>query len=187
MLRHPEVVQLLGDARLRHIALLNLRREAPLARISDSVMTFGLKDGLLEVGAGVQIREGTVLAFGDETNGHGRIHIGKNSWVGQYNNLRAGGGDIVIGDDCLISQFCTLVGANHRVERSRPIHCQGSDTNDAGVRLGNDVWLGAGCVVMPGVYINDGAVVGANSVVTCSVPAYEIWAGAPARKIGQRQ
>ena len=48
------------------------------------------------------------------------------------------------------------------------------------------MWLGTGTVVLPGVKIGDGAVVGANSVVTDDVAPYSIVAGAPARFIRQR-
>lgn len=51
------------------------------------------------------------------------------------------------------------------------------------VRIGNDVWIGHGAVVMPGVSIADGAVVGANAVVTRDVDAYAIVAGSPARTL----
>lgn len=54
------------------------------------------------------------------------------------------------------------------------------------VVIGSDVWIGDGAVVMPGVTIADGAVVGANAVVTRDVRAYEIVAGVPARPIGRR-
>ena len=54
------------------------------------------------------------------------------------------------------------------------------------IPVGDDVWLGAGAVVVAGVTIGEGAVIGANSVVTRDVPSNEIWAGAPARKIGER-
>ena len=54
------------------------------------------------------------------------------------------------------------------------------------VAIGNDVWIGHGAVVMPGVSIGDGAVVGANAVVTRDVGAYEIVAGAPARRLRAR-
>lgn len=50
----------------------------------------------------------------------------------------------------------------------------------------NDVWLGTGVYVKGGVTIHTGAVIGMNSVVTHDVPAYEIWAGNPARKIKDR-
>lgn len=54
------------------------------------------------------------------------------------------------------------------------------------VRIGNDVWIGHGAVVMPGVSIGDGAVIGANAVVTRDVSAFDIVAGAPARRLRAR-
>lgn len=54
------------------------------------------------------------------------------------------------------------------------------------VSIGNDVWIGHGAVVMPGVSIGDGAVVGANAVVTRDVGAYEIVAGTPSRVLRHR-
>ena len=53
--------------------------------------------------------------------------------------------------------------------------------------LENNVWLGVNAVVLKGVTIGSGAIVGAGAVVTKSVPAGEIWAGIPARKIGERR
>ena len=50
----------------------------------------------------------------------------------------------------------------------------------------DDVWVGFGAIIMAGVRIGRGAIIGAGSVVTKSVPAYEIHAGVPARKIGER-
>lgn len=56
------------------------------------------------------------------------------------------------------------------------------------VTIGNDVQLSVGCKIVPrsnnNLSIGDGAVVGANAVVTRDVPAWEVWAGVPARRIG---
>ena len=49
------------------------------------------------------------------------------------------------------------------------------------VIIGNDVWVGHGAVILPGLTIGNGAVIGANAVVTCDVAPYEIVAGVPAR------
>ena len=54
------------------------------------------------------------------------------------------------------------------------------------VAIGHDVWIGHGAVVLPGVKIGNGAAVGANAVVTRDVGAYEIVAGAPAKRIRPR-
>jgi acetyltransferase-like isoleucine patch superfamily enzyme len=53
------------------------------------------------------------------------------------------------------------------------------------IRLGNNVWLGFDCVVLPGVTIGDGSVVGARSVVTQDVPPFTLVAGNPARVLRQ--
>ena len=52
--------------------------------------------------------------------------------------------------------------------------------------IGADVWLGHGAIVMRGVTIGDAAIVGAGAVVTKDVPAFEVWAGVPARPIRDR-
>ncbi len=51
------------------------------------------------------------------------------------------------------------------------------------VTIGDDVWIGNGCKIMPGVTIGEGAVVGAASIVTKDVPPYTLVAGAPARPV----
>jgi acetyltransferase-like isoleucine patch superfamily enzyme len=53
------------------------------------------------------------------------------------------------------------------------------------VEIGNNVWVGTGATVLPGVRVEDGAVVGAGSVVTHQVPARTVVAGNPAKVIGK--
>ena len=80
--------------------------------------------------------------------------------------------DVAIGRNSIISQHVTIGAAWHRRARDggRP-------------RVGDDVMLGAGCVLLGGFEIGDGAIVGANAVVTKSVPAGCTVAGVPARPI----
>ncbi|MEI9424493.1 DapH/DapD/GlmU-related protein [Mesorhizobium sp. Cs1299R1N1] len=54
------------------------------------------------------------------------------------------------------------------------------------VTIGNDVWVGHGAVILPGIAIGNGAVIGANAVVTRDVPSYTIVAGVPAKPIRPR-
>lgn len=187
LLRFPEVRWALGQMRLKAKLLNEIRQSVPGIKLSDGIEIVGYESGRLVAGPGVSVCHGTVLAFGDDLDGFGRIRIGSGTWIGQYNNLRAcGDGDISIGANCLVSQFCTLVGSNHSVKRERLIVDQGPDRSRLGIVVGDDVWLGSGVAVMPGVAIGNGAVIGANAVVTRPIPEYEIWAGAPAKKIGER-
>ena len=55
------------------------------------------------------------------------------------------------------------------------------------VKIKSDVWLGTGVKVLAGVTINRGAIIAAGSVVNNNVPENEIYAGIPAKKVGERQ
>jgi acetyltransferase-like isoleucine patch superfamily enzyme len=96
-------------------------------------------------------------------------------------NIRKG---IVIGNNSNIASGCRFIDHDHGTESDQLIGGQAGD--EQAIKLGNDVWLGCNVVVLKGVEIGDGAIVGAGAVVTKSISANEIWAGVPARKIGQR-
>jgi acetyltransferase-like isoleucine patch superfamily enzyme len=187
MLRHPELVRELGERRRQLLEIESLRKACPGAKVASGVRLLGFEAGRIHLGKGASVSDGAILSCGDDDNGRGEIDIGPGTWIGQYNNLRAGGGAIRIGRDCLVSQFCTLVASNHATGRDAPIQSQGAATGYTGVNIGDDVWLGAGSAVLPGVRIGKGAVIGANAVVNRDVPEFEIWAGVPARRVGERK
>jgi acetyltransferase-like isoleucine patch superfamily enzyme len=114
------------------------------------------------------------------------IVIGKRTAINEYNNLRAAGGDIRIGDYSQIAQFCTLVASNHTVDTSELMIDAPWETSKSSIEIAEDVWIGANCVILPGVTIGRGAVIGAGSVVTKSVPAYSIYVGNPAKLLRMR-
>lgn len=163
-----------------------LRRAFPESIIDSNVLVQGWPKGELNIPA-VRIERGSILCVGDDINGYGSISIGYATWIGPYNNIRTSeDARIEIGSKCLISQFCSIVGANHGTSKHAHIQDQRSDSSRKGVVIEDDVWLGVGCSVLPEVLIGQGAIIGANSVVTKSVPAYEIWVGSPAKKTGER-
>ncbi len=188
LLRDPLAYRALAEILSRQRQVENLKQSHPQLKLSTGVRLIGFASERLIAGEQSAVCEGSILSFGDESEGFGKIEIGENTWIGERNNIRANGsGDIQIGRDCLISQFCNLISTNHGVARDGIIREQKPDSARNGIIVGDDVWLGAGSVITAGVSIGKGAVVGANAVVTRDIPAYEIWAGVPAKKICERQ
>lgn len=124
-----------------------------------------------------------------------RSRIGKYSYIDR-NSFVA---DTEIGNFTSIGSGCEIGGAAHPlnwVSTSPVFHKWGNIMKKNFSRhefeifhktkIGNDVWLGARCLVKAGVKIGDGAVVGMGSVVTKNIGEYEIWAGNPAKLIRKR-
>ncbi|HEY8272112.1 MAG TPA: acyltransferase [Pseudobdellovibrionaceae bacterium] len=107
-------------------------------------------------------------------------HFGVNS--GTYINAV---GTIEIGDYVLIGSNVTISSGKHPIDGVLPpIYARPSIPSK--IIIEDDVWIGAGAVIMPGVNLKKGTVVGANSVVTKSTEPYSIVVGAPARIISYR-
>jgi acetyltransferase-like isoleucine patch superfamily enzyme len=113
-----------------------------------------------------------------------KIYIGDYSSVGEQNNLRTGGGNIYIGNNCLISQQVSIIASNHGVDKNEIIKTQKWIARD--VIIGNDVWIGCGVQILPGVKIGNGVVIAAGSVVTKDISDYCIVGGVPAKVIKYR-
>ncbi len=112
-------------------------------------------------------------------------HIGKNFYA-NFNLTLVDDTDIFIGDNVLIGPNVVLATANHPV---RPDIRSKAAQYNLPVRIGNNVWLGADVVVVPGVSIGDNTVIGAGSVVTKDIPADCVAFGNPChvqRKISER-
>lgn len=113
------------------------------------------------------------------------IHFGRNTRINGYCQFRCKEGKIRIGSDVLFGQFISVIAHSYNYDdRDRPIIEQGMYSRD--VVIEDDVWIGAYSIIMPGVKVGKGAVVGASSVVSNDIPPYEVWAGAPARRISVR-
>lgn len=140
------------------------------------------------IGEGCQIAEGNYITLWDEKDrpGRSKLLIGARTYIGQNNNIRAAGAEIKIGANCLIAQNITIVGSNHGVSMNAPMRDQPFDLIKNGVEIKDDVWIGANCVVLPGVVIGEGAIVGAGSVVTKSLAPYSVNCGVPCKEVRKR-
>ena len=87
----------------------------------------------------------------------------------------------------MISQNVTIVTSNHNIDKNQPIIKQTWRTANNFVTIGDDVWVGANSVILPGTTIHNGAVIAAGSIVTKDVPEYAIVAGNPAKVIKYRE
>jgi len=85
--------------------------------------------------------------------------------------------------DIRIGDF-TVVGGDTRICCHCPI--TGMDDGWIGVHIGHDVWIGFGCIILPGVKIGDRTIIGAGSVVTKSIPSDCIAAGSPCKVLKSR-
>ena len=128
-------------------------------------------------GEGVIIKQGAI--FGDGS----KLRIGNHSQIGHNARVPF---DLIVGDDVIMAPDIIIWSVGHEFSRTDiPIRLQG-ETPRRPVVIGNDVWLGQRCIIMPGVQIGDHAVIGAASVVTRDIPPYAVVAGVPAKVLRYR-
>lgn len=119
--------------------------------------------------------------------GTGDIVVGRRVMINAGCVLYSGNG-IRIGDDVAIAANCTFAPVNHAfAERGRLIREQSFGASKGGIIVEDDVWIGAGCVLLDGTILRRGAVIGAMSLVRGEVPEYAIRAGNPLQHLGWRE
>ncbi|MFM9936637.1 MAG: acyltransferase [Novosphingobium sp.] len=109
----------------------------------------------------IEVAQGGLFEIGARTFLNAGVEIVCHQWIR-------------IGEHCRIGPRCVIADTNHH-----PVH-EGQQTRVAPVKLGRNVWLGRGVIVLPGVTIGDNCVIAAGSVVFADVPAGEVWRGNPA-------
>ncbi len=115
-----------------------------------------------------------------------RILAGPGLRLGSGCFLWAGHGtaEIRMGAHVLFGPGVLVTCSGYRFNDGQPVTDQAMD--EADVVIGDDVWIGARAIVLPGAQIGDGAIIAAGSVVRGTIPAMAIAAGAPAKVVGER-
>lgn len=135
--------------------------------------------------AGFQAGEGCRILTGVHVYYPNRLRLGRNVGIAANCQLNAAAG-IDVGDNVLIGPATMIWTQNHLYgDTGRPIASQGYRL--AKVTIGDDVWIGAGCVILPGVHLAAGSVVAAGAVVLRSCEPYSVLAGVPAKVIDCRK
>ena len=157
------------------------------ADVSD--MDFSVQcDGRVHVSGTANIKLGKRCRLGMEvelrTVEAGQIQIGEDTRLNRGCTLTSYA-QIRIDDFTIIGEFVSIRDANHGLKRGEPMRYQPHTCEP--ILIGRDVWIGRGSCILPGVTIGEGAVIGANSVVTRDIPDFAIAAGVPAKVIKIRE
>lgn len=117
----------------------------------------------------------------------GGKHVHFGDWVyANFNLTLVDDGHIYIGNNVMFAPNVTIATATHPIQPK--LREQGIQYN-VDVHIGNNVWIGAGATVLPGVTIGDNSVIGAGSLVTKDIPSGVVAVGNPCRvirEIGER-
>ncbi len=171
-----------AGVRLAHAGNVRLGKNVYLDR---GVYLHALPGGI-SIGDNTFLMHHTMLhVFNFRQLPHAGITIGKNCFLGEYNVVRGQGG-VTIGNDVYTGPMVQIVAVNHVYrDPDRPIREQGITAK--GIVIEDDVWLGAGAVVLDGVTIGRGSVIGAGAVVASDIPPYSLAVGTPAKAVKDRR
>ncbi|SJN20568.1 sugar O-acetyltransferase [Luteococcus japonicus] len=132
-----------------------------------------LEELIGELGEGAYIKPPLHVDYG------GQISIGARTFI-NYNLTALDVARISIGEDCQIGPNVQLLTPTHPLDPQ-----QRRDKLEAAepIMIGDNVWLGGGVIVLPGVTIGDNTVVGAGAIVSKSLPANVVALGQPAKVV----
>ena len=166
------------DATIRHntstvAAVLRQRRYRTPCHI-DTGVTITHPDAF-SAGEGCALYHGTYIL-----NTEGKMQMGSNSHLGALCYVNVCYGSLTIGDDVAIGPHTSIIVYSNHYEAGKKV----TETRiQEDIHIGNNVFIGAKCTVLPGTEIGDNVVIGAGSVVKGKLEGPAIYAGAPCRKI----
>jgi acetyltransferase-like isoleucine patch superfamily enzyme len=161
-----------------------------------------VKNGELRYGKNCMIdRESTIVITGSLTLGDDviilkdtdidaiKIKIGSKVSIQKHSFIF---GEVTIGSFCIFAPNVFISSGMHEFKKIPELSIKEQDqyekksSDDRAITIGEDCWLGINVVVLPGVSIGKGCIVGANSVVSKSIPPYSVAVGIPAKVVSER-
>ncbi len=131
-----------------------------------------------KIGSDFKTRKGFIALSPENIEVGNNVHFNNDCWIN-------GGGGIIIEDNVIFGPKVIVHSSNHKFDQANmPIMYQGHIHK--AVLIKTNVWIGAGAIVLPGVTINEGAVIAAGAVVTKNVPKNCVVGGSPAKVIKNR-
>jgi len=132
-------------------------------------------------------RESIISSFTKVKSSDGPLKIGRNVEISNGCVISSFTAGTFIGNDCLVGPNCSIIGNNYHYDRlDVPVRLQGK-FSAKGIRIGDDVWLGSGCVILDGADIGSGSILTPNSVVSGRIPERSIVQGNPGKVIFTRR
>jgi virginiamycin A acetyltransferase len=141
--------------------------------------------------------KGSIISIGEDSyvdsfvkikaaGGLGNISIGKSTYINSGTVIYIGNG-VFIGDHVSVAANCVIAPTNHEFSNAEiPHQFQGFMPSKGGISIEDDVWIGAGSIILDGSALAKGSVIGAGSVVRGLTDPFGIYVGNPLRKIGSR-
>ncbi len=160
--------ELIADRKLAREQMLLINREEDQAVREQLVKeTFGQVENHVHIEPNIRFDYGY------------NISVGKNFYA-NYDCVLLDVCPITFGDNCMLAPNVKVYTASHPLH---PVKRNSGLENGAPITVGDNVWIGGGAILLPGVSLGDNVVVGAGSVVTKSFPENVVIAGNPARVI----
>ena len=149
---------------------------------------------------------GALISFKAEVELSSNVKMGGDCVIGSFTKLKASDGPLIFGKRCGIGTGCfistgekgieigdnficgpnVVMTASNYVFDKLDVHLEDQGHSSRGIRIGNNVWIGAGSVIVDGTVLKDNTVVVANSLVNRRFPEGAILQGNPAKVIMKR-
>ncbi|MDX2505067.1 MAG: acyltransferase [Gammaproteobacteria bacterium] len=136
---------------------------------------------LLKIGKGTQISSFCKIKATD-----GPMTMGENVSVATGCFISSDTGGVEIGEYSMIGPNVTIVGNNYKYDKLDIPVCLQEKTSK-GIRIGRDVWIGAGSSILDGASIGDSVIIAPNSVVSAKIADFSIVQGNPAKVVFKRR